>query len=145
MRLTLTLRNSMGALGEAQARLAEWLETAAVPSRQGHRIELVFEELAANIVMHGYPDVPEDSREFRAEIELAPPGARLALEDDGVAFDPREVEGKRLDEVEGEPQIGGLGLLLVRRFASTIAYRRTPAGRNHLEVAIRLEDAPAAS
>jgi len=143
--LALVLRNTMAALADAQAALGAWLDGRPLTVRDRHRIELVFEELAANIVMHGYPEGPDGRHLIQARLSLRPGRADWVLEDDGSPFDPRGAAGRRLDEAgeDEEARIGGLGLLLVRRFTASMVHQRAAGGANRLDVVIPLDDSPA--
>jgi anti-sigma regulatory factor (Ser/Thr protein kinase) len=97
-----------------------------------YNAELVFEELVANIVKHGAPD--RHALEVRFTLEVRPDSIILTFDDNGVAFDPRgrpdPLPQKSLDEA----RIGGYGLMLVRRAASSLDYLRTADGHNRLTV-----------
>lgn len=136
--LRLALRNDIAGVGAAQARLAEWLEGRVADARERHRIELAFEELAMNIVMHAHPDAEQGAHDIAAAVTLAPGMATLAIEDAGIPFDPRGKAGERLGGAIEDVKIGGLGLLLVQQLAAFMEHQRTPAGRNLTRVGIAL-------
>jgi anti-sigma regulatory factor (Ser/Thr protein kinase) len=99
---------------------------------------VVFEELAANVILHGHPDGQRGEHVIDAALRLQPGAMELMIEDDGLAFDPKGHAGRPLSGPLEDVQIGGLGLLLVRSMASSVDYARTPEGRNRLKVRIRL-------
>jgi anti-sigma regulatory factor (Ser/Thr protein kinase) len=136
--LRLALRNDIATLGAAQAQLAEWLEGRVPDARERHRIELAFEELAMNIVMHAHPEAEQGAHDIAAAVALAPGMATLSIEDDGMPFDPRGKAGERLGGALEDVKIGGLGLLLVQQLAAFMDHERTPAGRNLTRVGIAL-------
>jgi sigma-B regulation protein RsbU (phosphoserine phosphatase) len=112
------------------------------------RVELVFEEVVANIVRHGVRPVGETHVEVT--LQTGPDVITLTFDDDGVAFDPsnaaspRPAPAGRADApttLEAAPD-GGFGLMMVRRAASKMNYRRTADARNHLTVQL---DASSAS
>lgn len=76
--------------------------------------ELAVTELAVNAIVHG------GARHLLAIVRRVPGGCLVTLEDDGRAFDPTAQEEK----VAGELREGGYGLLIVRRSASELHYRR---------------------
>jgi anti-sigma regulatory factor (Ser/Thr protein kinase) len=95
-----------------------------------HDIELVFDEVATNIVNHGRPRGDVDVR-IRFGDETT-----LIFEDDGVAFDPRAQPPPPVVKRRKDLRIGGLGLVLVRDRSSRFDYERTADGRNRLTIGI---------
>ncbi|MGZ8218496.1 ATP-binding protein [Methylomagnum sp.] len=124
---------------DALAPLAESVETLADElgwdAATSMHINLVLEELIANIVNHGYPD----GRPGHIEVWLdATPGEiRLRIEDDGDPFDPFAVAEPDLSlDIEDRP-IGGLGVHFVRRYTDSQAYQYGH-GRNRVTLVKRL-------
>jgi serine/threonine-protein kinase RsbW len=99
-----------------------------------HDVELVFEEIVANIVRHGAPD--GGSVDVRVVLELADQSIVLTFDDDGVPFDPRGRDDPAPAKSLAEARIGGLGLMLVRRASSGMDYRRTADQRNLLVIKV---------
>jgi anti-sigma regulatory factor (Ser/Thr protein kinase) len=99
-----------------------------------YNAELIFEEIVANIMRHGAagnraPDV-------RVTLEPHPDSVCIIFEDDGVPFDPcANFATDPPRSLEGE-KIGGFGLMLVRRAASSLEYLRTDDGHNRLRVSV---------
>jgi anti-sigma regulatory factor (Ser/Thr protein kinase) len=96
-----------------------------------YNVELVFEEIVANIVRYGATGGRRV--EVLATLELGPDSISLTFEDDGIPFDPRPCVDAPPEARQGE---GGFGLMLVHRAASSLAYLRTPEGRNRLTVTL---------
>lgn len=140
--LDLSLRDSMASLAAAQQRLQLWLQGSPVSAADRHRVELVFEELASNVIRHGYAGSGAGEHRIAAQLRLWPGEAELSLEDHGRPFDPRGGAGRPLSGTLDEVKIGGLGLLLVQQLCSRMDYRRTADGRNQLMVALSLEASP---
>jgi anti-sigma regulatory factor (Ser/Thr protein kinase) len=94
---------------------------------------LVYDELASNVAKY--------AREARHLVVGArregAAGLLLVVEDDGAPYDPlgRPDPDVTLALADREP--GGLGILLVRRLARAVAYRRR-RGRNRLEIRFSL-------
>lgn len=125
---------TLGAFEQAFTRLRRTLDALPLEAAARYNVELVFEELVANIVRHAARGGP--AAEVRVRLELGPESISLIFEDDGVAFDPRQHPDlpppKSLDDAGSR----GFGLLLVRRAASSLDYRRTPEGRNRFTVTV---------
>jgi anti-sigma regulatory factor (Ser/Thr protein kinase) len=95
-----------------------------------HDVELVFEEIASNIVNYGRP---------RGDIEVVirfDGGTVLTFEDDGMPFDPRTQPPPPAATRPQDLRIGGLGLVIVRRLCSQLDYVRTAEARNRLTLEI---------
>jgi len=101
------------------------------------RVELVFEEVVANIVR--YAAQPGGQTQIEVTLHAGPDVLTLTFNDDGVAFDPCSraaagcADAAPPASLEEAPD-GGFGLMMVRRAASSLSYRRTPDARNHLTV-----------
>jgi serine/threonine-protein kinase RsbW len=132
--LQLTFPGTIAGLAEATSRLRDFLDGVSLPAARRYQVELVFDEIAGNIVRHGRPatgilvDVGVDGRDLV-----------FTFDDDGVPFDPRTHEPRPLDANLANARPGGLGLGLVRRFATRFEYELTPLRHNRLTVAIPLE------
>ena len=126
----LVLKNGRRAAGEASAWARTVVKDHGVPAEQTEALDLCIVELVANITDHGYGDAPG---EVRLALVLAAHRLTLTIEDDGPAFDPlQQATPQQAGSLE-EAQIGGLGIHLVRQFASDCRYQRT-GHTNHLEV-----------
>ena len=99
-------------------------------------INLALDELITNAVTHGFTGVTEP----RIDIGLRVDGLTLVLtiEDNGHPFDPTADSHPDLDSPLEAREIGGLGLHLVKTFASRVDYRYLD-GRNCLTLEHDLE------
>lgn len=101
--------------------LASVLAQANVSAEQGHRIELVVEELATNIITHGLPaDARWPLHWIGLEVVTHAAEIEVVVEDTGMAFDP--LAGP-LPASTGE-RLGAAGLPLIREMPDAIRYRR---------------------
>ena len=92
------------------------------------------DELAANIILHGYGGGPGD-----IEIVLRPEEAGLAvvLRDKAPVFDPTTASEPNLDAPLEERQVGGLGIYLSRKLTDELRHRALPEGGNELTLVKR--------
>jgi len=115
-------------------RLLAALDAQRLDAALRYNTELVFEEIVDNIVSHGH--VPDGELDVRVQLEIRADAIVLTFEDNGVAFDPRGcAEPPRQQSLE-TARIGGYGLMLVHRAASSLDYERTAGGRNRLTVTL---------
>ena len=120
-------------LAEASQALAAWLTAHGAPEAGIGRVELVLEEVVMNVIMHGAP--AEGAAHIRLTAHAAPGACDLRVTDNGPAFDPTtatpRADGASLDQATP----GGLGLVLLARYASGLGYRRLPGG-NQLDLSV---------
>jgi anti-sigma regulatory factor (Ser/Thr protein kinase) len=142
-RLVLTVDDAAGALARAQRELERWLDALGLAPRPAYRAQLVFEEIATNVLKYGWP-AGAGPRALSCQVELRGDRLRLHFRDRGAPFDPTSAAPAPRPASIGEARVGGLGLGLVRRSAAALSYRRE-AGENLTEVVIALEPASAAA
>jgi anti-sigma regulatory factor (Ser/Thr protein kinase) len=123
---------------EAMHGLSGWIEgigsTLALGPERVYAVLLCLEEVVANVIMHGQPAGSPELVNIRISITRGNPGLRVTIDDNGPAFDPTGVaEPSRPSSLDAAP-IGGVGLLLVREFSSSLSYARVD-GMNRLEMA----------
>ena len=115
---------------EASRSLRQFLEAHRLSEDTRFHIELVFEEIAVNIIRHGKPRAD-------VNVEVTVNGeVVLTFEDDGQSFDPRDQPLPAPPESIEETRVGGLGLVLVKQFCTRLEYERTAEDRNRLTVSI---------
>jgi serine/threonine-protein kinase RsbW len=119
---------------DAVTRLRAILDARPLQARHRHDIEIVFDEMATNIVNHGRPTGPVEAV-IRFEEETI-----LSFEDDGVAFDPRAQPAPPPARRRSDLRIGGLGIVIVRELCTGVDYVRTPEQRNRLTLRIAVPD-----
>jgi phosphoserine phosphatase RsbU/P len=119
--------------------VSAWLESEAMalglPEAVLPRLDLCLNEVVANCVTHGGPEV----RHAPMSLQLAVASshdqtpATLSISDGGRAFDPTTALPRAQAASLAQATPGGLGLVMVRHSASRLVYRRG-TGRNHLEM-----------
>ena len=108
------------AISALTERVMGYLSEAGVDARAAHHVALVFDELLTNLGSHGgSPDRPAAVR-----IVVESDKIRAEIRDSGPAFDIRAAAEPALNQTIEEREIGGLGLFLIRQFASEISYER---------------------
>lgn len=116
---------------------AQWVDTIAAeqqfPDQLVFALQVCLEELLTNVVRHGGAKSSGDLSEvpvppLNVEISISTGAQRVSMtvEDDGKPFDVVNAPAHRIDQPLDELQPGGLGIQLIKNFASSIAYE--PAG-----------------
>ena len=108
---------------EEQVRLLE-VESSAV-----YDVLLAVDELAMNIVVHGYRD---ERGTIEVEMRTVGDALEVRLRDQAPPFDPTRVPTPDTTlPLELRPP-GGMGILLVRHFMDSMVHRILPEGGNEL-------------
>jgi anti-sigma regulatory factor (Ser/Thr protein kinase) len=97
-------------------------------------VELVLEELFANVARYSYPAGAAGEVEITWSV---PKPGLLSIEviDRGVPFDPLSGSEPVLADSLCDRPVGGLGIFLIRRLTSSLTYRRDD-GRNRVRFEI---------
>jgi anti-sigma regulatory factor (Ser/Thr protein kinase) len=134
--LALVLANDVKALEPGRVAMRDFLERQGVSEHKRYDAELVLEELFTNIVRYGYRD--KERHDIRVTFQLSSRDIEMTFDDDGEPFDVTQAADPTLPESIEEAKIGGLGIMLVRKAAREMAYRREN-GHNVLSVHLALE------
>ena len=112
------------------AAASEWLDgSAKAPQRAMAALHVILDEICSNIVKHSKATV------FKVDVELTdePRGVRMTFIDDGTEYDPLSHADPDTTLGAEERPIGGLGIMMVKKMASSVSYSRV-GKRNRLVV-----------
>lgn len=140
MRLRLEIPISLAGLEAAQDAAEAWAEGQGVPPRGALRLRLVVEELIANLIEHAaWPGLAPGAAPpaARLDCEWEAGALRLVLRDAAAPFDPLTAPEAAPPSLQDD-RVGGLGLALVRRMSTDLAYGRDPGGGNSTRLTLRL-------
>jgi sigma-B regulation protein RsbU (phosphoserine phosphatase) len=115
---------------DAVTALRAILDARTLSARHRHDVQIVFDEVATNIVKYGRATGAVDAV-IRFGDETT-----LTFEDDGIAFDPRAQPAPPAATRRADLRIGGLGLVIVRDLCTKVDYERTADQRNRLTLSI---------
>lgn len=118
----LVVANSLSELGHVSEWVRGFAHERGLPHRLAHDLELAVNEALTNIMSYAYRD---DARhDIVIELHAQPDRVRIAVEDDGVAFNPLE---RRMEEPPAsleKARPDGRGILLMRRVMDEMHYLR---------------------
>lgn len=129
----LGLHSNNEGLSTASEWLADLAKKQGLGDEQLFHLDLCASELIANVKEHAYAGAPG---EVDLELEFGQDTLTLTVSDKGPPFNPL------MHEIPPEPTsleaapCGGLGLLLVKQFSSTVRYERSDDGHNRVIVQI---------
>lgn len=121
-KLELTISNRLSEIDRVNEAFTEFSEKCGIPMPIVLKINMVFDELLANVISYAYIDDEQHS----IEISVTRSGERLSLSiaDDGVPFNPFAREAPDTTLSLEEREIGGLGIHLVKSTMDECAYQR---------------------
>jgi serine/threonine-protein kinase RsbW/sigma-B regulation protein RsbU (phosphoserine phosphatase) len=130
-RTVLKFKNDMGEIGRLAEELEGFCERNAVSPGALMALNLALEEIVTNVISYGYED--GGSHEIDLELLLDNGMVQATVADDGKAYDPLQRQDPDVEAPLEERNIGGLGVLLVKRLMDDVTYARTD-GRNVLTI-----------
>ena len=134
--LQLTLRADISDLGALVDFIGGELEAAGCPDRERVHVELAAEEVFVNIASYAYQSGETASGEVVVECRVRTASGRteatVAFTDRGSPFNPLEHEEPDITLPLEDRELGGLGILIVKKVIDTIEYSRE-SGMNRLE------------
>ena len=108
---------------------------AGVQTQQIFSIQLIVDEVIANITNYAYPHT--DSGMITIGIEFSKDTFSISFSDDGPPFNPLDATPPDITESIDDREIGGLGIFMVRQMADKIEYNRHD-NKNSLTVMINI-------
>jgi anti-sigma regulatory factor (Ser/Thr protein kinase) len=96
---------------------------ASFPEERIGALDLLIEEIFMNVCCHAYPDGVQGTVTLTYSV-LGPGELSVEVADQGVAFDPLTAPPPDLTLSLEDRPIGGLGVLLLKTLAPSVAYRR---------------------
>jgi len=122
------------------AELTKWVlgvcTKYSLPDNVAFAIQLCMDEAVANIIEHGKAH-GRGATEISVSIAREDTGIVMKVVDDSDEFDPTQFEPLHSSRSLEEPAVGGLGIHLMRKFATALRYQRIDR-RNHLHFVFAL-------
>jgi anti-sigma regulatory factor (Ser/Thr protein kinase) len=131
---SLSLTAALEFLGPATEFVRRGAAQAGLTGDRLDAVDLVIEELFANVALHSYPAGVAGVVEITWSV---PKPGRLTIEmiDRGVPFDPLSRAEPLLGDSLSDRPVGGLGVFLIRRLTSSLTYCRND-GQNRVRFEI---------
>lgn len=127
--LSLNLESSLESLGQIEREVAAFGAEQGWPADLLFHVQLVLDELATNVIDHGYGASGYD---FQIMIESKPQAVRIEVVDEARPFDPLEDAPQPITEASlEEREVGGLGVHITKQLMDEMEYRREN-GKNRL-------------
>jgi len=134
--IRIVLRNDLSEIPRLHWELENFGQKCSLSSKTLFELNLILEEVLANVISYAYGDNQRHEIVVRAELkdgELV-----MEVEDDGRPFNPLQIPPPDLESPLERRKVGGLGLHLVRELTNSIAYDRK-GDKNRLVVRKKIE------
>jgi serine/threonine-protein kinase RsbW len=110
---------ALSAVETGRLALLDYLAPLALDDRVINRLEVVLEELVANVVRHA-----DLATQLKLSASTDSDSIAICIEDDGAEFNPLATqENSPFDKLE-DAAIGGLGIPLIKRLTRSVEYDR---------------------
>lgn len=128
---------NLAALATIRQLVTQACQEAGLSTAASYRLILAVDEIATNIITHGYQE-QGSTGDIAIAIDATAQHLTVVLEDTGVAYDPRArgmPTAADLDQPLSDREIGGLGVFLALQGVDRFDYQRSNnVNRNTLEV-----------
>ncbi|MGD9345935.1 MAG: ATP-binding protein [Candidatus Aminicenantes bacterium] len=118
---TLTVVSDLAELNKIRAFLKENLSDLSISEQDFYTIELSMLEICVNIIRYAYP---ENKGKIHLKTWKDKSKFYIEISDDGLPFDPTQVEEPDLEKMIANGQKGGFGIFLARKLMDGFDYQR---------------------
>jgi anti-sigma regulatory factor (Ser/Thr protein kinase) len=119
----ITIKNTLEEVQRAISSFEEFAATYEIPTALMLKVNIVLDELLSNIVKYSFPDGKEHVIDITLEL-FTTGKLTLCLTDEGVPFNPFNAPDPDLSMPLEQREIGGLGILIVKRLMDEYHYKR---------------------
>ncbi|MGD8702644.1 MAG: SpoIIE family protein phosphatase, partial [Desulfosarcina sp.] len=128
---TIVLRNDIQEMGRIVDGITQITDSVSCPPVVVHDVTLAIEEIFSNIVFYGFGD--DLAHTITLQLSIEKDALILTLQDEGIPFNPLNVQvGRRVTPLE-ERDKGGMGIILAKNLMDRMEYRRE-RGKNILRM-----------
>jgi len=120
--LDITIINQLAEIDRVNDSFNEFAEQCGIPMPVSLKINMVFDELLANVISYAYGD--EETHSIEIAIGCTDDRLSITISDDGAPFNPFTREDPDTTLMLEDREIGGLGILLVKNTMDETAYQR---------------------
>ncbi|MGD9042802.1 MAG: ATP-binding protein [Desulfobacterales bacterium] len=121
-KVSFKLKSNLSELDALCQKLEEFGQSMGLSKKCIFEANLALDELFTNIISYGFDDKNEHT--IRITISLQNDELVFSVEDDGIPFNPTEVETPDLECTIEECRIGGLGIHLAKNLMDEVCYQR---------------------
>ena len=121
-KVSFKLKSKLSELDTLCQNLERFGQSIGLSPKSMFEANLALDELFTNIISYGF----NDNKEHTIEITISLQNNKLVfhIEDDGIPFNPTEVDEPDLECTIEECKIGGLGIHLAKNLMDEVCYQR---------------------
>ncbi len=127
--VTISFKNQLGEIERLGQVVTEFAQRQHWSPQVLFEVNVSLEEILTNAISYAYEDDKEHTIILR--LSFADGEMTAEIEDDGRPFNPLEVAEPDINKPIEERKVGGLGIYLVRKLMTDLAYERRE-GKNRL-------------
>jgi serine phosphatase RsbU (regulator of sigma subunit)/anti-sigma regulatory factor (Ser/Thr protein kinase) len=120
--LEITIQNRLSEIEQFKHSFNAFSEQNKISTSVRRKMNLVFDELLNNIISYAYSD--DDEHDIEIGLKLLENRLMVSIVDDGIPFNPLNVDSPDIGLSLGERKVGGLGIHLVRKVIDKVSYQR---------------------
>ena len=132
--MVLTLKNDLGEIPRLAEALERFWSRHAVSIDALSSVNLALEEVVTNVIAYGFEG---GDHTIDVELWLHDGSVHATVIDGGKAYDPLQRKHPDVGAPLEDRQVGGLGVMLVKRLMDDVTYART-GGKNVLTIRKRV-------
>ena len=121
-RLEITIANQLAEIDRVNDTFNDFAERCGIPMPVSLRVNMVFDELLANVISYAYDD--EEAHSIEITVGYNNGRLTIGITDDGIPFNPFTREDPDTTLSLEERDIGGLGIHLVKNTMDETLYQR---------------------
>jgi anti-sigma regulatory factor (Ser/Thr protein kinase) len=118
---TLTVESNLAELNKIRAFLKANFSVLSISENDYYTIELSLLEICVNIIRYAYP---KDRGEIHLRTWKDNNRFYLEISDEGIPFDPRQVDEPDVEKMISNGQKGGFGIFIARKLMDGFDYKR---------------------
>lgn len=122
IRKTLTITNDIAELNKLTDFIDSFIEESNLSPSLSMQLNLAMEETVSNIILYAFKG--EKDKKITITAEFRENNVIFLIEDSGVPFDPTAHKDPDITQDAEDRQIGGLGILIVKKIMNKVEYSR---------------------
>lgn len=120
--ITVKLINELKEVERLVDIIYDWSNELSIDATSMYEISIVFDEIIANIIKHGYEDKTEHY--IDVTLNLKEDTLTTVIEDDGIEFNPLDFSKDDSTLQLQDREIGGRGIQIIKWYIDAVDYRR---------------------
>jgi sigma-B regulation protein RsbU (phosphoserine phosphatase) len=121
-KLHLAAKTDLSEIERINTEFRQFADEHGLAAGVGQKVSIVFDDLLNNIISYGFSD--DEEHEIDIDVLYMPNKLVITITDDGIPFNPFDQIGPDTSLSIEERDIGGLGVLLIKKLMDEYQYQR---------------------